>query len=108
LVEQNAEKTVLDFSIPGGSDYFNGHFPEFPILPAVAQFEMVVRFANRYLGIGLNVKGAKRLKFTSPVLPEAPLRMELQKTGNTIAFTIKSPDGEKVHSSGNFVIGDGE
>jgi hypothetical protein len=108
LIEQSPEKTILDFSIPGESGYFDGHFPQFPVLPAVAQFELVVRFANRYLCTGLNVKSAKRLKFTAPVLPGYPLRMELQKTGKTIAFTIKSPDGGKTHSSGNFVIGDGE
>jgi hypothetical protein len=34
--------------------------------------------------------------------------MELQKTGNTIAFTIKSPDGETLYSSGGFTIGNDE
>jgi hypothetical protein len=110
LVEENAGdnetlRAVLDFSIPEESDYFNEHFPQLRVLPAVAQFELAVRFANRYLGTGLNIEGAKRLKFTSPVLPHIPLRMELQRTGNAVAFTIKSPDGETLHSSGGFTIG---
>jgi acyl-CoA synthetase (AMP-forming)/AMP-acid ligase II/3-hydroxymyristoyl/3-hydroxydecanoyl-(acyl carrier protein) dehydratase len=108
LVEQSAEKIILDFSIPEESDYFDDHFPQLRILPAVAQFELAVRFADRYLGTGLNAEGAKRLKFTAPVLPGKPLRMELQRTGNTIAFTIKSPDGETLFSSGGFTIGNKE
>jgi uncharacterized membrane protein/acyl-CoA synthetase (AMP-forming)/AMP-acid ligase II len=101
-------RAVLDFSIPEESDYFNEHFPQLRVLPGVAQFELAVRFSNHYLGTGLNVKEAKRLKFTSPVLPGKPLRMELQRTGNTVAFTIKSPDGETLHSSGGFSLGNEE
>jgi hypothetical protein len=113
LVEQNAGddgtlRAVLDFTIPEASDYFNEHFPQLRVLPAVAQFELAVRFANRYMGTSLNVEGAKRLKFTAPVLPHYPLRMELKKTGNTVAFTIKSPDGKTLHSSGGFSIGNEE
>jgi acyl-CoA synthetase (AMP-forming)/AMP-acid ligase II len=108
LIERSAEKIILDFSVPKESDFFNGHFPQFPVLPAVAQFELAVRFADRYLGTGLNVQGTKRLKFTSPVLPGIPLRIELQKIGNGVAFVIRSPDGEKTHSSGNFAIGSRE
>jgi uncharacterized membrane protein/acyl-CoA synthetase (AMP-forming)/AMP-acid ligase II/3-hydroxymyristoyl/3-hydroxydecanoyl-(acyl carrier protein) dehydratase len=106
VIEQSAEKIILDFSIPEESDYFNEHFPQLRVLPAVAQFELVVRFADRYLGTGINVEGAKRLKFTAPVLPGNPLRMELRRTGNNVSFAITSPDGEKIHSSGNFAIGD--
>jgi uncharacterized membrane protein/acyl-CoA synthetase (AMP-forming)/AMP-acid ligase II len=108
IIEQSIEKITLDFSIPEESDYFNEHFLQLRVLPAVAQFELAVRFANRYLGTGLNVEGAKRLKFTAPVLPGRPLRMELRKNGNVVTFTIKSPDGETLHSSGGFTIGNKE
>jgi 3-hydroxymyristoyl/3-hydroxydecanoyl-(acyl carrier protein) dehydratase len=108
VTDSGTLRAVLDFSIPAESDYFNEHFPQLRVLPAVAQFELAVRFANRYLGTSLNAKGAKRLKFTSPVLPGIPLRMELQKTGNAIAFTIKSPDGETLFSSGGFTFGNDE
>jgi uncharacterized membrane protein/3-hydroxymyristoyl/3-hydroxydecanoyl-(acyl carrier protein) dehydratase len=105
LVEQNAEKTILDFSILENSDYFNGHFPGFPILPAVAQFELVVRMACRYLGTSPDVTEAKRLKFTSPVMPGNQLRMELTKTADSVSWILKSRDGETLHSSGNYFTG---
>ncbi|MCL2066639.1 MAG: AMP-binding protein [Treponema sp.] len=99
-------KAVLDFSVPEESDYFNGHFPQLKVLPAVAQFELAVRFSGGYLGTGLDVRGAKRLKFSSPVLPGAPLRMELVKNGDIVSFTIKSPDGKELYSSGSFAAGE--
>ncbi|MDR0289555.1 MAG: AMP-binding protein, partial [Treponema sp.] len=105
LIEQSEEKAILDFSIPKESDYFNGHFPQFPILPAVAQFELAIRFACRYLGTSPDVTAAKRLKFSSPVLPGNLLRMELTQTGGSVSWTLKSQDGKTLHSSGNFGIG---
>jgi acyl-coenzyme A synthetase/AMP-(fatty) acid ligase/3-hydroxymyristoyl/3-hydroxydecanoyl-(acyl carrier protein) dehydratase len=96
VIEQSAEKTILDFSIPKESDYFNGHFPQFPILPAVAQFELAVRFACHYLGTSPDVAGAKRLKFSAPVLPGNLLRMELTRTTDSASWTLRSRDGEKI------------
>jgi 3-hydroxymyristoyl/3-hydroxydecanoyl-(acyl carrier protein) dehydratase len=109
-VEQSAgkdgsAKAVLDFSVPGASDYFDDHFPQMRLLPAVAQFELAVRFANRYLGTGLGVLRAKRLKFSSPVLPEKPLRMEITRAGDTVSFTLSNPGGDTVYSSGTFAAG---
>jgi acyl-coenzyme A synthetase/AMP-(fatty) acid ligase/uncharacterized membrane protein len=108
IIEQSAEKTILDFSIPEKSDYFNGHFPQFPILPAVAQFELAVRFACRYLGTSPDVVNARRLKFSSPVLPGNLLRMELAKTGDVVSFILRSQDEKTLHSSGSFIIGSRE
>jgi len=113
VVEQSAAnegsaKVVLDFSVPGASDYFDDHFPQMRLLPAVAQFELAVRFANRYLGTGLNVLRAKRLKFSAPVLPGNPLRMEITRVGDTVSFTLSNPGGDTVYSSGNFAAGNTE
>ena len=103
--EDGSTKVVLDFSVPAASDYFDGHFPQMRILAGVAQFELAVRFACRYLGTSPYVKGAKRLKFSLPVLPEYPLRMELTKIKDTVSFTLRSRNGEKIYSSGNFIFG---
>jgi len=101
--ENGNKKTIVEFTIPAGSDYFNEHFPEMRILPAVAQFELAVRFANRYLETSLFISSAKKLKFSSPIRPAVPLRMELLKLEKSVNFTITSPDGDTVYSTGNFV-----
>ena len=105
LVEQSGEKAVVEFSVPPESDYFNEHFPLFRVLPGVAQFELAIRFAARYLGTTLHVERAKRLKFSALVRPGVPLRMELVKAAGslTVAFTLTSPGGDTAYSSGSFV-----
>jgi 3-hydroxymyristoyl/3-hydroxydecanoyl-(acyl carrier protein) dehydratase len=37
VIEQKENYAEIEFSIPAGSLYFDGHFPEFSLLPAVAQ-----------------------------------------------------------------------
>jgi uncharacterized membrane protein/3-hydroxymyristoyl/3-hydroxydecanoyl-(acyl carrier protein) dehydratase len=108
LREQSPGRAALEFSVPPGSDYFNEHFPALKILPAVAQFEMVLRFANRYLGTPLRMKKAKRIKFSSLVRPGVPLRMELVLAEDGLLnFVISSPDGNTVYSSGSCVLESG-
>jgi 3-hydroxymyristoyl/3-hydroxydecanoyl-(acyl carrier protein) dehydratase len=99
---------VLEFAIPPESDYFDDHFPILRVLPAVAQFELAIRFASRYFGTSIDVEKARRLKFSSLVRPNTPLRLELSKAEDSknISFSFTSPDGETVYSSGSFVFGD--
>jgi uncharacterized membrane protein/acyl-CoA synthetase (AMP-forming)/AMP-acid ligase II len=110
VLEQTGTKAVLEFSVPPESGYFDGHFPELRVLPAVAQFELAIRFAGRYLGTALNVERAKRLKFSTLIRPGVPLRLELARAddGRAVSFTFASPDGKTVYSSGAFTIGNGE
>jgi acyl-coenzyme A synthetase/AMP-(fatty) acid ligase/3-hydroxymyristoyl/3-hydroxydecanoyl-(acyl carrier protein) dehydratase len=105
-LEQSENRAVLEFSVPPESDYFNEHFPGLLVLPAVAQFELAVRFANRYLASPLHVRQAKRLKFSSLIRPGVPLRMELTRDAGSsvIAFTISSPGGGTTYSSGTFTV----
>ena len=43
VIEKTEDKITLEFVIPETSDFFDGHFPEFKLLPAVAQFEVITR-----------------------------------------------------------------
>jgi acyl-coenzyme A synthetase/AMP-(fatty) acid ligase/uncharacterized membrane protein len=105
LVERSESQAVLEFAVPPESDYFNDHFPALKVLPAVAQFELAVRFARRYLGTELWVARAKRLKFSAPVRPGAVLRLTLEKSGvpPQVNFSFSSSGGERAYSSGSFV-----
>ena len=50
IVEQEILKedqhVILKLNITEESDFFDGHFPQFKLLPAVAQFEIVTRLAG--------------------------------------------------------------
>ena len=105
VIEKTDNSVSLELVIPDSSPYFDGHFPEFHLLPAVAQVELVIRFAARYLGTDIKISEIKRVKFTSFIRPGAPLLLKLTKKEKNISFTLSSPGGETVYSLGTVITG---
>jgi uncharacterized membrane protein/3-hydroxymyristoyl/3-hydroxydecanoyl-(acyl carrier protein) dehydratase len=103
VIEKTENSVSLEFSIPDSNPYFDGHFPGFPILPAVAQMELVLRFASRYLGTGVALSEIRRIKFTNLIRPCASILLKLIKKENTVSFTICSPGGETAYSMGTVI-----
>jgi 3-hydroxymyristoyl/3-hydroxydecanoyl-(acyl carrier protein) dehydratase len=100
VVEQKENSVEIGFSIPETSPYFDGHFTGFSLLPAVAQAELVIRFASEYLGTGIDAAEMKRVKFTKFIRPNTPLLMRLEKNEKSVGFKIFAPGEESVYSSG--------
>jgi len=105
IIERTENSVSLEFFIPDTSPYFDGHFQGFPILPAVAQTELVVRFAHKYFETDIGLLEIKRVKFINFIRPFTRLLLELKKKEKTISFTLSSPDIETVYSTGTVTPG---
>ena len=107
VLEKADNKVSLKFVIPSSSDFFDGHFPEFKLLPAVAQFEIITRFSRKYFGTQRYVPSIKRIKFSAPIRPDSVIRLDLTHNveKGTVSFTMADFDiSEKVYSSGSFCV----
>jgi len=104
IIEKTENTVSVKFSIPSTSPYFDGHFPGFPILPAVAQTELVIRFAAQYFGTTISPLEIKRVKFTNFIRPDAPLILKLTKKEKSISFMISSPKNDSIYSTGTVVL----
>jgi 3-hydroxymyristoyl/3-hydroxydecanoyl-(acyl carrier protein) dehydratase len=104
VIETTEKSLVLEFSVPASSGYFDGHFPEFNILPAVAQTELVIRLASRYLKTGGEILEIRRVKFSNLIRPGIPLLLRLERDGGLLVFKISSPEGDTVFSSGTMAL----
>jgi 3-hydroxymyristoyl/3-hydroxydecanoyl-(acyl carrier protein) dehydratase len=105
IISRSEDRIELKFVIPAASDFFDGHFPEFKLLPAVAQFECVTRFAKKYLGTQRYVPRIHRIKFSAPIRPDTTvqLKLELNREKSTLSYSLWDADkSEKVYSSGTF------
>lgn len=105
IVSRTDDAVELSFLIPASSDFFDGHFPEFKLLPAVAQFELVTRFSKKYLGTQRYVPRIHRIKFSAPIRPdtEVQLKLELNRAKGTVSYSLwDAAKAEKVYSSGTF------
>lgn len=107
IISKEEGKVVLEFVIPASSDFFDGHFPEYKLLPAVAQFEVVTRFSRKYFGTQRWVPSIKRIKFSAPIRPDTKIHLELtykaEKQSVTFNLSDASVEG-KVYSSGTFNV----
>ena len=107
IINQEENKISLEFVIPESSDFFNGHFPEFKLLPAVAQFEIITRFSRKYFKTQRYVPTIKRIKFSNPIRPDTKIHLDLEyKTEKgSVSFTMEDAEVEgKVYSSGSFSV----
>ncbi len=107
VVSKEENKVSLEFVIPSTSDFFDGHFPEFKLLPAVAQFEVITRFSRKYFGTQRYVPNIKRIKFSAPILPDSKIKLDLEYKveKGTVSFNMAdSTDSAHVYSSGSFAV----
>lgn len=107
VVSKEDGKVSLEFIIPITSDFFDGHFPEYKLLPAVAQFEVVTRFSRKYFGTQRYVPNIKRIKFSAPIRPDTKVHLDLtyKSEKQLVQFTLADANvAEKVYSTGSFSV----
>ena len=107
VVSKEENQISLEFVIPASSDFFDGHFPEYKLLPAVAQFEVVTRYSKKYFGTQRWVPSIKRIKFSAPIRPDTKIHLDLKYNTEkgTVTFNLADANVEgKVYSSGTFAV----
>ena len=108
VIEKNQDSVLLEFSVPENCDFFEGHFDEIHLLPAVAQIDIMMYFARKYFNVGRNVLATKRTKFGAPIFPGYTVRMNIKYSPekNSIVYKLNSENGEKTYSTGTFSFGE--
>jgi 3-hydroxyacyl-[acyl-carrier-protein] dehydratase len=71
------EAGTARLSFSGREEFFRGHFPDGPVLPAVVQVAAAVHFAGRVLGREVALAEVTRAKFMNPTGPRRELVLEL-------------------------------
>lgn len=91
---------------PATSDYYDGHFPEFKLLPAVAQVNMVLLLARTFLNAPKEIVKINRTKFTNPIFPDVPvvLKVNFDDEKGKLTFSFTDESGEKALSSGSILM----
>lgn len=98
-------KLTVKIVIPATSDYYDGHFPEFKLLPAVVQIDLILRFFRGFMKLPTTIEKMQRIKFLSPIFPEHPVTIEETYSPDTgkLAFKITGED-DKNCSGGTIVL----
>jgi 3-hydroxyacyl-[acyl-carrier-protein] dehydratase len=73
--------------IPRDSPWFDGHFPEAPVLPGIAQLGMVHDLLCRFFDRRLSVERVSRVRFKQMIRPD-----------QDVVLTVKTGDAPGSHS----------
>ena len=94
------ERTLdAELAFPPDGGWFDGHFPESPILPGVVQLIVLRRFALRAFGRFPGVSQWRKVKFRRLVRPGERVRLKVERRDEcSLAFEYSV--GAKVASSG--------
>ena len=79
---------------PPDSRCFKGHFPEFAILPGVAQLYFIRRFGRQAFADYPDVATYRRLKFQKIVMPGRPVSLSMTRLGEgRFGFSLSGGSG---------------
>jgi len=76
-VQQQGCEAELLLRVDADLFWFQGHFPEQPLLPGVAQLDWVIHYGTSLLAPGLQFASVDNIKFQQPILPGATLKLTL-------------------------------
>lgn len=85
-------------------DFFDGHFDQVAILPAVAQLFMAQQYASKYLQFSAEFLGLRQLKFMSPITPETELELLLECHTDSNKLQFEYTSAAEVKSKGVFIF----
>ncbi|MCK9182237.1 MAG: AMP-dependent synthetase, partial [Fibrobacteraceae bacterium] len=100
------DKAVILVKFPETSDFFNGHFPTFKLLPAVVQVDLVIHWSEEYLLSSIVLHKIPRIKFCKPILPGRLIRLEFSydKERAKVFFRYLDIEKNEVCSSGSVLL----
>ncbi|MGR9115342.1 MAG: AMP-binding protein [Gammaproteobacteria bacterium] len=98
-------KILLDLRVRPELIYFDGHFPQQPILPGVAQLAWVECYGKLFFAIKQPFMTMEVIKFKKIIQPGALLTMTLEWKPATGKLYFEVNSAEESHSSGRMVYG---
>ncbi len=88
--------TVATIEVPAKSPWFSGHFPDMPVLPGIAQLDMVHEIIEHSTGLNLRLRRLSRVRFKRNIMPDQSFDIvitPLEQSALSFSFRITDRDG---------------
>jgi 3-hydroxyacyl-[acyl-carrier-protein] dehydratase len=95
-----ADRIEASAQLAATHPHFAGHFPGFPIFPAVSQVDLVCRVVEAATGHRPRVRQFRRCKFLAMLRPGSPVSLTVERSSDCVRWELRS--GEQLASKGQF------
>lgn len=108
LLAKDVQHAVFELIAPRDLVYFDGHFPDRPILPGVVQVDWAIFYGRQCFDLPPSFRSIHGLKFQRVISPEMPFTLELvhEPAKCSLSFKINSHLGS--HAHGRILFGEAD
>jgi len=93
IVTVDGETARAELCPDAGQPCFDGHFPENPVVPAIAQVGWTIALAEALLERPLKRYSLRRYKFKRPLRPGDAIQVVVRRAGKGLKAEIRLSDG---------------
>ena len=104
-IDNENDEIQITCLIPSNLKWFEGHYPEQPVLPGVVQVNWACELARIFFPRN-EFQAIHSLKFTSMILPETQLILTLKSNPKTESISFTYANNDHRFSSGKIVFKD--
>jgi 3-hydroxyacyl-[acyl-carrier-protein] dehydratase len=88
VLEQLENCLMISFSVPESYAFFEGHFPENPLVPAVVQIGWIISGIAKLTGTDPGNYHLSRFKFLTPIRPNELVRIQVTGDGSSFRCEV--------------------
>ncbi len=91
--------------VPEHSSWFDGHFPDWPVLPGIAQLDMVFQLIRHVLDRPVRVAEVGRVRFKQMIVPNDYLTVSAEsRPGDDGRYSFRITRGDEVVCTGVMTV----
>lgn len=98
-ISKTDKEIFLNIEFLKENKFFDGHFEEFKLLPALVQVHTVIELCKENFSLSQsNIYSLSTMKFQNPITPQKRIKLRVKLEELKIVFEFSSND--KIHSKG--------
>lgn len=90
--EVMGDRARVELDIQANLRWFEGHFPDHPVLPGVVQLAWAVHFSRQTFGCGPEVSTLEQIKFKRPITSGRQVALLLRRHNGVVRFEYRNSD----------------
>ena len=103
-LESSETHFVSEITLVESSGFFDGHFPEFPLLAGVLQVHLALVLYEKHIGKKFKFSGVKNIKFFNPILPNTTLNLKCEYSKKNGVLNFLYQNELKTFSKGTAMV----